>query len=44
MTAAIVGWVQRAGGAMLLFAVIATLWLGVFPQPLFTMGRYLVFP
>jgi len=42
--AAIVGWVQRAGSAMLLFAVIATLWLGVFPQLLFTMGRHLVFP
>jgi len=38
------GWGRRVSGAMLLLAMIATLWLGVFPESLFTMGRQLVFP
>jgi len=38
------GWVRRVSGAMLLLVMIATLWLGVFPESLFTMGRQLVFP
>ncbi len=39
-----VPWVYKAGGAMLLLATIATVWLGVYPQPLLTLSRYLVFP
>jgi NADH-quinone oxidoreductase subunit N len=38
------GTLYRAGAAMLLVAAIVTLWLGVYPQPLFALGRYLAFP
>ena len=37
-------WVYKASGAMLLLATIVTVWLGVYPQPLFELGRYLAFP
>lgn len=38
------GWLPRAGALVLLAAAIATVWLGVLPQPLFLIGRNLVFP
>ncbi|HET6474183.1 MAG TPA: NADH-quinone oxidoreductase subunit N [Pseudomonadales bacterium] len=38
------GGVYRAGALMLLLAAFVTLWLGVYPQPLFALGRYLAFP
>ena len=38
------GGVFRAGALMLLLAALVTLWLGVYPQPLFSLGRYLAFP
>jgi len=38
------GGVYRAGALMLLLAALVTLWLGVYPQPLFSLGRYLAFP
>ena len=38
------GGVYRAGALMLLLAALVTLWLGVYPQPLFALGRYLAFP
>jgi len=38
------GGVFRAGALMLLLAALVTLWLGVYPQPLFALGRYLAFP
>ncbi len=37
-------WVYKASAAMLLLATLATIWLGVYPQPLFEFGRYLAFP
>ncbi len=37
-------WVYKASAAMLLLATLATVWLGVYPQPLFEFGRYLAFP
>ena len=37
-------WVFKASAAMLLLATLATIWLGVYPQPLFEFGRYLAFP
>ncbi len=37
-------WVYKAGGAMLLLAMIVTVWLGVYPQPLFALGGYLTLP
>ena len=36
-------WVYKASAAMLLLATLATIWLGVYPQPLFEFGRYLAF-
>jgi NADH-quinone oxidoreductase subunit N len=38
------GGVYRAGAIMLLLATLVTVWLGVFPQPLFALGRHLAFP
>ncbi len=35
------GWAQSAGGLMLLLAMIAMLWMGVYPQPLFDLGSQL---
>lgn len=37
-------WIYKASGVMLLLATIVTVWLGVYPQPLFVLGRYLAFP
>jgi NADH-quinone oxidoreductase subunit N len=37
-------WIYKASAAMLLLATLATIWLGVYPQPLFEFGRYLAFP
>ncbi len=34
----------RAGALVLVIATVLTLWLGVYPQPLFVLGRYLGFP
>jgi hypothetical protein len=39
-----VTWVYRASATMLLLATLVTIWLGVYPQPLFVFGRYLAFP
>ncbi len=38
------GWIRGAGALVLLAAAIATIWLGVLPQPLFNIGRDLVLP
>jgi NADH-quinone oxidoreductase subunit N len=38
------GILYRAGALMLFGATVVTLWLGVYPQPLFALGRYLAFP
>ena len=38
------GGVYRASAFMLLLAAFVTVWLGVYPQPLFALGRYLAFP
>jgi len=35
------GWAQSAGGIMLLLAMIAMLWMGVYPQPLFELSGQL---
>jgi NADH-quinone oxidoreductase subunit N len=37
-------WVVSASGIMLLLAVLVTLWLGVYPQPLFEFGKHLALP
>ena len=37
-------WIYRASVGVLLLVTLATLWLGVYPQPLFVFGRYLAFP
>ena len=37
-------WIYKASGLMLLLATVVTVWLGVYPQPLFSLGRYLAFP
>jgi NADH-quinone oxidoreductase subunit N len=37
-------WIYRASVGVLLLVTFATLWLGVYPQPLFVFGRYLAFP
>jgi NADH-quinone oxidoreductase subunit N len=43
-TAVALTWVYKASAAMLLLATLVTVWLGVYPQPLFIFGRYLAFP
>jgi NADH-quinone oxidoreductase subunit N len=35
------GWAQSAGGIMLLLAMLAMLWMGVYPQPLFHLSGQL---
>lgn len=35
------GWAQTAGGLMLLLAMLVTLWLGVYPEPLYMLSSQL---
>ena len=44
MTAERPRWVVTASGIMLLLAFMVTLWLGVYPQPLFEFGSRLALP
>jgi NADH-quinone oxidoreductase subunit N len=39
-----IDWAYRASGAMLLAATLLTIWLGVYPQPLFDFGGQLLLP
>jgi NADH-quinone oxidoreductase subunit N len=41
---ALPGWSRTAAGLMVLLAMAATVWLGVYPQPLFVLGELLRVP
>lgn len=37
-------WSSTAGRLMLLVAMLATLWFGIYPQPLFVIGGQIAVP